>query len=124
MLLFKHGAPSPQTTAAAKGERFPGQLYRFSITSLSQFLISHSGQAADAPRRHREPAGIHLSYQFKANAFVSFEGSALLEGWCIHEETRWHYDVDDKKYIPTIEPKKRTEAPTPIPHVPTRYEEE
>lgn len=37
MLLFKHGAPSPQTTAAAKGERFPGQLYRFSITSPHSF---------------------------------------------------------------------------------------
>lgn len=61
MLLFKHGAPSPQTTAAVKGEIFPGQLYRFSITSPSQFLISHSGRRQMHLTDTENLPGIHLS---------------------------------------------------------------
>lgn len=44
MLLFKDASPSPWTTAAVEGEKFPGELYRFGETFPSQVLISHSGR--------------------------------------------------------------------------------
>lgn len=90
MLLFKHAAPSPQTTAAAKREKFPGQLYRFSVTS-PQFLISHSGRRQMHLTDTENLPGIHLAHACKAYLIVSFKDSTLFVVFCSVNSNRKAY---------------------------------
>lgn len=82
MLLFKRADSSPQTTAAAKGETFPGQLYTFSITSHSQFLISHSGTRQMYLTDTENLPGIHLSHECKHYLFDLSEYVCRSWLWC------------------------------------------
>lgn len=82
MLLFKDASPSPRTTAAVEGEKFPGELYRFGETFPSQVLISHSGRR-QMPLTDRESARFSFlnsqarTYLFRDDCQDSFQESLM-----------------------------------------------
>lgn len=89
----------PKQLPLWSGERFSGQLYRFSITSPSQFLISHSGRRQMHLTDTENLSGIHLSHECKAYLFVSVklprEGGAVLCAYTMI--MKWQCDSDKNK---------------------------